>query len=157
QMPAVSPDGTMFAFTTYAAVTPQIRIHTTEGGRRLPFLNPPISSVVGTAEFAPDNKHLLFTTKFEDNGYTQLAISDIDGGNLRRISNVRAIEVSPRVNPKNGTEIAFISGRSGKQQLWLMDINGGAPERLTSGEGDVANPSWSPDGQHLLFCWTRGY
>jgi TolB protein len=157
QMPAVSADGKMFAFTTYARGNPQIMIHSTEGSRRLTFYNPPVSSVVGTPEFTPDNKHLLFTTKFEENGYAQLAISDVDGGNLRRLSNVRAIEVSPRVNPRTGNEVLFISGRSGRQQLWMMDINGSSPERLTSGEGDVANPSWSPDGQRVAFCWTRGY
>src|SRR4029077_6661776 len=26
-----------------------------------------------------------------------------------------------------------------------------------SGVGDVANPSWSSDGQHIAFCWTAGY
>jgi TolB protein len=156
-MPAVSPDGRMFAFTTYARGTPQIMMHSTEGGRRLPFYNPPASSVVETPEFTPDGKRLLFATKFEESGWVQLAIADIDGGNLRRLSNVRAIEVSPRVNPRTGTEVLFISGRSGRQQLWMMNISGGALERLTTGEGDVANPSWSPDGQWVAFAWTRGY
>src|SRR5258708_2074365 len=60
-MPAVSPDGKMFAFTTYAGGNPQIRIHSAATGRRLTFYNP-VSSLVATPEFAPNGKELLFAT-----------------------------------------------------------------------------------------------
>jgi TolB protein len=153
-MPAVSPDGKMFAFTTYAGGNPQIRIHSVETGRRLPFYNP-VSSVVETAEFTPDGKQLLFAAAID--GWVQLCIANIDGSNFRRISHVRAIEVSPKVNPKNGSQMLFISGRSGNQQLWMSTIEGTDLQRLTPGEGDVANPSWNPNGQTIAFAWTRGY
>ena len=84
-------------------------------------------------------------------------MADIDGGGLHRISNVKAIETSPRVNPKTGSDLLFISGRSGHQQLWRMNLDGTDKEMLTSGVGDVANPAWSPDGHRIAFCWTRGY
>ena len=153
-MPAISPDGKMFAFTTYAGGNPQIRIHSVETGRRLPFYNP-VSSVVETPEFSPDGKQLLFATAL--NGWVQICISNLDGGNFRRISNVRAIEVSPKVNPKTGTDMLFISGRGGRQQLWHMNLDGSDMQQFTTGEGDVANPAWSPSGQQIAFAWTRGY
>jgi TolB protein len=153
---AVSADGRMFACTTNASGRWQIRIHSTETGNRLTFVNP-VSSIVATPEFTPDGKQLLFSTKLEDSGYTNLFAANIDGSNLRRITAVRAVEVSPRVNPKTGNDVLFISGRSGTQQLWRMNINGGDLERLTDGTGDVSNPSWSPDGLHIAFAWTRGY
>jgi TolB protein len=90
-------------------------------------------------------------------GWTQLMMAGIDGSGMRRVSNVHAIEVSPRVNPKTGSDLLFISGRSGHQQLWRMNLDGTDREMLTSGVGDVANPSWSTDGHHIAFCWTRGY
>ena len=153
-MPAVSPDGKLFAFTTYAGGNPQIRIHSVETGRRMPFYNP-VSSVVETPEFTPDGKQLLFATAL--NGWVQICIAGTDGGNFRRISNVRAIEVSPKVNPKTGTDMLFISGRGGRQQLWHMNLDGTDMQQFTTGEGDVANPSWSPNGQQIAFAWTRGY
>ena len=153
-MPAVSPDGKMFAFTTYAGGNPQIRVHSVDTGRRLTFYNP-VSSVVETPEFAPDGKQLLFATAL--NGWVQICISNLDGGNFRRISNVRAIEVSPKVNPKTGTDMLFISGRGGRQQLWHMSLDGTDMQQFTTGEGDVANPAWSPSGQQIAFAWTRGY
>jgi TolB protein len=153
-MPAVSPDGKLVAFTTYAGGNPQIRIHSTESARRVPFYNP-VSSVVETPEFTPDGKQLMFATAI--GGWVQLCIANVDGSGFRRISNVRAIEVSPRINPKTGRDVLFISGRSGRQQLWRMGIEGTDMERITSNEGDVANPAWSPSGQQIAFAWTRGY
>lgn len=155
-MPAISPDGKLVAFTTYAGGNPQIRIHTTDSNRRQTFYNPE-TSAVGTPEFSPDGKKLLFAATID--GWMQLCIADVNGGGMQRLSRgaARSIEVSPRLNPKNGSQVLFISGRSGRQQLWVMDLNGGPPERLTTGEGDVANPAWSPDGSKIAFAWTRGY
>lgn len=158
--PAASADGKMFAFITYTkrnlekVDSPQIMIYSAETGRRLPFYNP-VSSVVETPEFTPDGKHLLFSASID--GWTQICESDLNGGNLRRISHVRSVEVSAKVNPKTGSDVLFISGRSGHQQLWRMNMDGGDMEMLTSGEGDVSNPSWSPNGQMIAFAWTRGY
>jgi TolB protein len=153
-MPAVSPDGKMFAFTTYAGGNPQIRVHSVETGRRLPFYNP-VSSVVETPEFTPDGRQMLFATAV--NGWVQICVGGTDGSNFRRISNVRAIEVSPKVNPKTGSDMLFISGRGGRQQLWHMNLDGTDMQQFTTGEGDVANPAWSPSGQQIAFAWTRGY
>jgi TolB protein len=152
--PAVSLDGKMYAFTTYAQGNPKILIHSAENGKRIPFYNP-VSSVVETVEFTPDNQHLWFGVSFD--GWVQLCTADLNGGNMRRISHVRAIEVSPKINPKTGSDLLFISGRSGHQQLWRMNVDGGDIEMLTSGEGDVSNPSWNPNGQIIAFAWTRGY
>jgi TolB protein len=152
--PAVSADGKLFAFMTYAGGNPQIRIHTTDTSRRQTFVNP-VTSAVGTPEFTPDGKNILFSATVD--GWMQLMMAGIDGSGMHRISNVSKIEVSPRVNPKTGSDVLFISGRSGRPQLWRMNMDGTDKEMLTSGEGDVANPAWSPDGHHIAFCWTRGY
>ncbi len=29
--------------------------------------------------------------------------------------------------------------------------------RLTPGTGEATNPSWSPDGDHIAFAWTKGF
>ena len=153
-MPTVSPDGKTVAFTTYALGNPKIMLYSTETDKRLPFYNP-VASAVETPEFTPDGRHLLFATSID--GWVQICESDIGGGNMRRISHVRAIEVSPKVNPKNPSDVVFISGRGGSEQLWRMNIDGGDMERLTPGDGYVSNPAWSPNGQFVAFAWTKGY
>ena len=153
-MPNISADGTKLAFTSFARGTPNIVLMSTETGRVLPFYNQN-ASLNTTPSFSPDGSKLYYSSSAS--GYAQIYVSDIDGKNLRRISNARAIEVEPRVNPKSPNLIAFVSGRSGPQQIFRMNADGADVERLSDGTGEAGNPAWHPDGQHLLFAWTRGY
>jgi TolB protein len=61
------------------------------------------------------------------------------------------------VNPKTGNTIVFVSGRSGPQQIYIMNFDGTGVERLSNGEGEASNPSWHPNGDVIAFAWTRGY
>lgn len=50
----------------------------------------------------------------------------------------------------DGKRIAFNSGRSGNEEVWVSGSDGSNPLQLTNARGPmVANPQWSPDGQHL--------
>lgn len=152
--PAVSPDGSKLAFTTYAKGTPRIMIQSLETGRQLPFYNQ-TASLNATPAFTPDGKSILYASSIS--GYAQIYIADVDGGNLRRLSSTRALEVEPKVNPKTGAEIVFVSGRSGPPQIYKMNMDGADVVRLTTGEGDAVNPAWHPDGKLIAFAWTRGF
>jgi len=153
-MPAVSPDGTKIAFTSFARGNPAIFILSTDTGRRLPFYNQ-VASMNATPDFTPDGKQLLYSSTAS--GWAQIYIANIDGSNLRRISSTRALEVEPKVNPKTGSDLAFVSGRSGPQQIYRMNMDGADVQRLSNGEGEASNPSWHPNGQIIAFAWTRGF
>lgn len=155
--PTVSPDGKLVAYRTMVTGEStgwQIRVRDAATGRQMTFLNP-VTSLISTPEFTPDGKKLWFSMVVND--WQQLMVANVDGSGRERISNVRAIETEPRVNPKTGTEVLFISGRTGHPQLYKMNTNGSGVEILTTTEGEVANPSWSPDGRKIAFSWTRGY
>ena len=152
--PIVSADGRMFAFTSLIKGSWQIMVHSVETGKKLPFYNP-VSSTIETPEFTPDGKHVLYAASL--GGYVNICIADVTGGNMNQISHMKTQEVSPKVNPKTGRDVLFISGRSGVEQLWRMNIDGGDAEMVTNGEGYVANPSWSPNGQFVALAWTKGF
>ena len=53
-------------------------------------------------------------------------------------------EAEPRISPQ-GTQLAYISDRSGSQQIWVKDLAVGEPQRLTDFEDCVLSaPRWSP-------------
>jgi Tol biopolymer transport system component len=65
-------------------------------------------------------------------------------------------EDHPRYSP-DGTKIAFVSRRSGTQEIWLCASDASNPVRLTSMGGPiVVGPQWSPDGHRIAFFATTG-
>lgn len=153
-MPAIAPDGSKIAFTSYARGNPGIFLFSVDPIRQLPFYNQ-VASLNETPDFTPDGKQIVYSSSAS--GWAQIYIANLDGSGLRRISSSRAIEVEPKINPKTGAEMVFVSGRSGPQQIYKMNMDGADVERLSSGEGEASNPSWHPDGQHIAFSWTQGY
>jgi TolB protein len=159
QFPAVSLDGKWLAYSTMfkRPGSPidswNIIVQSTTTGEKARFANPD-APTNGWPEFSL-NGRLLFASSLTHS--TEIYSSAMDGSDLRQITHTRSIEFSPRANPKTGSDVLFISDRSGKQQLWRMNIDGGDAEMLTNGTGEVANPAWRSDGQKIAFAWTQGF
>ncbi len=62
-----------------------------------------------------------------------------------------ALDRSPRFSP-SGSNLAFISNRSGKNQLWVLDMmKGGDARPLTDWDDGISEITWSPCGEYLAF------
>ena len=51
----------------------------------------------------------------------------------------------------SGTQIAFVSRRSGNADIYVVRDRGGVARRLTTSSGHEAQPAWSPDGRTIAF------
>jgi Tol biopolymer transport system component/imidazolonepropionase-like amidohydrolase len=75
------------------------------------------------------------------------------GGKATRILGGNPMDVQPTYSP-DGKRIAFISDRSGNDQLWVANADGSDPVRLSNVESGSFNsisfPTWTPDGQYIL-------
>ena len=74
------------------------------------------------------------------------------GGMAQRIADLPdAGETSPAFSP-DGKRLYFISGKSGSDQLWLLDLTtpGTAPVQASAFKSDVAGFQISPDGKRML-------
>ena len=59
-------------------------------------------------------------------------------------------------NPRTGAQIAWVSGRTGEPQIYVMDHDGANVQRMTD-RGYAVSPSWSPERRLLAFSWNRKY
>ncbi len=51
----------------------------------------------------------------------------------------------------DGNEVAYTVEEAGTSVLWVADIRGGRPIRLTDGSSSVFGPAWFPDGGAVAF------
>ena len=100
---------------------------------------------------------IAFVSKRDGN--SEIYVMDADGGNQRRLTNNPAKDNAPSWSPK-GRRIAFISERDGHpgrapgwftSEIYVMDADGSNQINLTNHPSADRSPSWSPDGQRIVF------
>ena len=75
---------------------------------------------------------------------------NVSSGEPRALFAQRTPNLMPQVSP-DGTKIAFESGRSGYDEIWISDADGGNATQVTHLERYAGSPRWSPDGRFLAF------
>ena len=96
-------------------------------------------------------------------GNYDIYVMDVDGGNLRRLTNHPDIDSLPSWSP-DGKRIVFTSKRDGHvdaihgfatSEIYVMDADGDNPQNLTNHPKEDWYPSWSPDGKRIAFSSER--
>lgn len=106
-------------------------------------------------DVAPSGR-LVYVRRLRDTGLWSLDLEDPSGG----VTGFPALESSldehtPHFSP-DGRRLVFASTRSGTEELWIADVDGSNPRKMTSMGGPLcANPQWSPDGRQVLFNSVR--
>ena len=68
--------------------------------------------------------------------------------------NAAGKDYQPQVSP-DGRFIAFISDRTGVDELYTLDLRTHKETQITSDRCEKRWPSWSPDGRYISFCSFR--
>jgi eukaryotic-like serine/threonine-protein kinase len=69
---------------------------------------------------------------------------------VTRLTDLPGLEESPAISP-DGRSVAFTGGVSGKRQVFVQLIAGGAPLQITRDTVDHECPRWSPDSSSILY------
>jgi Tol biopolymer transport system component len=110
-------------------------------------------------EWSPDRDRLLAYRELDDPGNdpvpfgnAEIYLVDSDGANLRNLTQHDAWDSDATWSP-DGQHIAFISDRSGTDDLYLTQDSGDGVTQLTRGV-DASSPAWSSDGAQIAFGGT---
>ncbi|MBS3744685.1 MAG: PD40 domain-containing protein, partial [Wenzhouxiangellaceae bacterium] len=96
-----------------------------------------------TVDVSPDGEFLVFDFLGD------LYRLPIDGGEAVALTEGIAWDFQPRFSP-DGSRVAFISDRSGAENVWTMSADGDELRQVTEeSEQLLHNPAWTPDGDFI--------
>ncbi len=99
----------------------------------------------------PDGRYVVYAS--DSSGDLEIYKLDLENPDLEpeRLTRSKSDDTDPVVRP-DGRFIAFISDRPGAYDLFAIDLTGEEPlRRMTDEDGDVSKPSFSADGEYVIY------
>jgi TolB protein len=153
--PALSPDGQKVAFASNRSGFWDIYVLDLLRNRTIQLTHDNFYD--GAPSWSPDGQWIVYEHAM-NNGTIELFLKPIDLSiNPIQLTINDSLDVNPTWHPDPGKrQVAFISNQSGKQDVWLLDINLSGDDRfqnLTADrEGSFNYVQWSPDGTQMSWC-----
>jgi Tol biopolymer transport system component len=104
-------------------------------------------------DLSPDGRSLVFQV-LRGGGVSDIDVIPVAGGAPRVLVSNGAQNSDALWSP-DGSQVVYVSDRTGRYQVWMVDASGGAPRDLTSLPGAVQVPQWSKDGTTVYFVSAR--
>jgi TolB protein len=150
--PRWSPTGTALSYVGYAAGNGDLYVaDLAKGAIRRVSSRPGLNT--GGA-FSPLGNLLAVTLSV--GGDAELFTVDAGAGReIARLTRSAGIDSSPAWSP-DGTQVAFVSERSGSPQVYRMNADGSGARRVTFQGSYNTDPAWSPDGSRIAWVGRDG-
>src|ERR1041384_1308585 len=115
---------------------------------------------LGTPRVSPDGKRMVYTvndavmTADKSEFVTQIWMANLATKQNTQLTFGEKSSTNPKWSP-DGNWIAFLSNRKdNRNNIYLLNVNGGEAEPLTELKSAVNNFNWSPDGRSIAFTMT---
>ena len=152
-----SPDGASIALTLSKDGNPELYTMSVAGGD-LHRLTHTSGGAESSPTWTPDGQEIAYVS--DERGSPQIYLINREGGVTTRLT------VSPSYNtepdwsrPPAASDMkpmmALTSRVGGKFQIGLYDRSSGAVRPVVADDADNEDPSWAPDGRHLVFAKTQ--
>ncbi len=106
---------------------------------------------------SPDGKYIAYVVRApimegEKSEYnTQIWVAASDGSFDLQYTRGEKSSTAPQFSP-DGKQIAFLSNRvEDKDQVFVMRLMGGEPEKISEAKSGVSSFKWSPDGVRIAY------
>ena len=97
-----------------------------------------------SVDVSPDGRTIVFDMLGD------LYTVPIAGGAATRITTGLPHDMHPRFSP-DGRRIAFVSDKSGDNNLWVVNADGSDLRQISKGVADeFRTPEWTPDGKYIV-------
>jgi TolB protein len=150
--PSFAPDGRRIAFAHSRGANTDIYV--CERDCRNPRAVTSSGAIDTNPSWSPDGRQLAFTSG--RSGQPQIYVMDADGANVRRISFEGDYNDGATWRP-DGTHLAYASRADRRRfQIALTSLVDLTTRLLSSGPDSYEEPSFSPDGQKIVFTVKRG-
>ncbi len=140
--PVLSPEGDLIAYISRIGNDYDIWIMAADGSSKVRLTDR--KGDERDPSWSPDGKYILYS--YGGNIFR----TDASGARTVQLTNDTFQNTNPAVSP-DGAWIAFVSNRSGNQDIWLMNGDGKGTLQLTSDKGIQKDPLWSPDGNRIAY------
>jgi dipeptidyl aminopeptidase/acylaminoacyl peptidase len=111
---------------------------------------------VADPQLSPDGKMMIYSiTNYNlpaNKGYTEIYIINLNEGNPKLVADSSHNPSSARWRP-DGKKIGFIgyNAKTTEPQLWEMNIDGSAKNKITSVPGGISSFKYAPGSDHLMY------
>ncbi len=108
-----------------------------------------LTNEVGAFDLSPSGRRAVISAR------GQLLTIATDRGDITRLAADRMASRNeqPKWSP-DGKYIAFVSDRSGRDEVWISDPEGRAPKKITDLDNEKGSLVWTPDSKALLYTAT---
>ena len=102
--------------------------------------------------WSPDESRLVFMSNGGSGNYDLYLLPSLGQKVPVRLTDDDARDSHPHWSPV-ADRLAFVSGRTGKADSYIMDLATRRVTRLTDGQKTFLYPQWSPDGRKLVMIY----